>query len=88
VADVSLDNAQVTTVYPQNTVFETVVITQAQPDWDLNSDHVCNIADVVVIGLHWGETGDPGWIPQDINRDGVIDTRDVAIIGLHWGETW
>jgi PKD repeat protein len=88
VADVSLDNAQVTTVYPQDTVFETVVITQAQPDWDLNSDHVCNICDVVVIGLHWGETGDPGWIPQDINRDGVIDTRDVAIIGLHWGETW
>jgi hypothetical protein len=88
VADVSLDNAQVATVYPQNTVFETVVITQAQPDWDLNSDHVCNIGDVVVIGLHWSETGDPGWIPQDINRDGVIDTLDVAIIGLHWGETW
>jgi PKD repeat protein len=88
VADVSLDNAQVTTVYPQNTVFETVVITQAQPDWDLNSDHVCNIGDVVVIGLHWGETGDPGWIPQDINKDGVIDTLDVVVMGLHWGETW
>ena len=88
VADVSLDNAQVTTVYQENTVFEIVVITQAQPDWDLNSDHVCNIGDVVVIGLHWSETGAPGWIPQDINRDGVIDTLDVAIIGLHWGETW
>jgi PKD repeat protein len=88
VADVSLDNAQVTTVYPQDTVFETVVLTQAQPDWDLNGDHVCNIGDVVVIGLHWGETGDPGWIPQDINKDGVINMLDVTIVGLHWGETW
>jgi len=88
VADVSLDNSQVTTVYPQDTVFETVVITHGQPAWDLNGDHVCNIGDVVMIGLHWEETGDPGWIPEDLNRDGVIDMLDVAIIGLHWGETW
>ncbi|MBN2098199.1 MAG: PKD domain-containing protein [Dehalococcoidia bacterium] len=88
VADVSADNAEVTTLYPQNTVFETVVIMQGQPAWDLNGDHVCNICDVVVMGLHWGETGDPGWIPEDVNNDGVIDMLDVKVIGLHWGETW
>jgi len=88
VADVSSNNAEVTTLYPQNTVFETIVLTQGQPDWDLNGDHVCDIADVVVIGLHWGGTGDPGWIPEDVNNDGVINTLDVAIIELHWAETW
>jgi PKD repeat protein len=88
VADISSDNAQVTTVYPQDTVFETVMLTQGQPAWDLNADHVCNICDVVVIGLRWGETGDPGWIPEDLNRDGVVDMLDVAVIGLYWGYTW
>ena len=88
VADVSLDNSQVTTVYPQDTAFETVVLTHGQPAWDINGDHVCNIGDVVVIGLHWGETGDPGWIPEDLNRDGIIDMLDVAIVGLYWGYTW
>lgn len=32
VADISLDNTQVTTVYPQNTVFETVVLTRVGQD--------------------------------------------------------
>ncbi|MBN2098202.1 MAG: hypothetical protein JW753_01250 [Dehalococcoidia bacterium] len=58
------------------------------PDWDLNGDGVINIGDVVVVGLHWGETGTPGWIPQDLNNDGVVNIGDVVVIGLHWGETW
>ncbi|MCX5991061.1 MAG: PKD domain-containing protein [Chloroflexi bacterium] len=32
VADVSLDNAEVTTLYPQNTVFETIVLTRVEQD--------------------------------------------------------
>jgi hypothetical protein len=58
------------------------------PDWDLNGDGVINIGDVVVVGLHWGETGTPGWIPQDLNNDGVVNIGDVVVVGLHWGETW
>ncbi|MFA5375476.1 MAG: metallophosphoesterase [Dehalococcoidia bacterium] len=91
VADVSLDNSHVTTVYPPETVFEMFTLTPApaiRPDWDLNGDGACNIGDVVVIGLHWGQTGTPGWIPQDINNDGVINIGDVVVIGLHWGESW
>jgi hypothetical protein len=90
VADVSVDNAEVTTVYSQETVFEAVVLTQSgnQPDWDLNGDHVSNICDVVLMGLHWGETGDPGWIPEDVNNDGVVDMLDVAVIDQNRKETW
>jgi hypothetical protein len=58
------------------------------PSWDLNNDNKCDIGDVVVLGLHWAETGNPGWIPQDLNNDGVIDIGDVVILGLNWDETW
>lgn len=60
----------------------------AEPDWDLNGDHVCNIGDVVKVGLHWGETGSDGWIPEDLNSDGTINIGDVVVVGLYWGETW
>ena len=60
----------------------------AQPGWDLNGDHFCNIGDVVKVGLHWGEIGSDGWIPEDLNRDGIINIGDVVVVGLYWGETW
>jgi DMSO/TMAO reductase YedYZ molybdopterin-dependent catalytic subunit len=59
-----------------------------EPEWDLNGDHVCNIGDVVKAGLHWGETGSDGWIPEDLNSDGIINIGDVVVVGLYWGQTW
>jgi DMSO/TMAO reductase YedYZ molybdopterin-dependent catalytic subunit len=59
-----------------------------EPEWDLNGDHVCNIGDVVKVGLHWSEAGANGWIPEDLNSDGIINIGDVVVIGLYWGETW
>ena len=59
-----------------------------QPGWDLNADHVCNISDVVKIGLRWGQTGTSGWIPEDLNNDGVINISDVVVLGLLWEQTW
>jgi len=58
------------------------------PTWDLNGDHICNIGDVVKVGLHWGETGDAGWIPEDVSPNGVINIGDVVVIGLYWGQSW
>jgi hypothetical protein len=34
-----------------------------RPNWDVNGDHICDITDIALIGLHFGETGSPGWIP-------------------------
>lgn len=62
--------------------------TPDEPEWDLNGDHVCNIGDVVMVGLRWGGTGGPGWIPEDLNDDGIINIGDVVVIGLYWGQTW
>jgi PKD repeat protein len=94
VADVLVDGASVGAVtsydFTNVTANHTISVSFATdvPEWDLNGDGVCNIGDVVVIGLHWGESGTPGWIPQDLNSDGVINIGDVVVLGLHWGETW
>jgi parallel beta-helix repeat protein len=66
----------------------TVTSAPTHPAWDLNNDHTCNIGDVVKIGLQWGLTGTPGWIPEDLNNDGAINIGDVVVLGLHWGEAW
>ncbi|MDD5093568.1 MAG: hypothetical protein PHV74_04205 [Dehalococcoidia bacterium] len=67
---------------------ELIGLPSGQPEWDLNGDHVCNIGDVVKVGLQWGLTGIPGWIPEDLNKDGNINIGDIVVLGLHWGETW
>jgi hypothetical protein len=65
-----------------------VSTSSANPFWDLNSDHICDIGDVVMLGLKWGQTGAGGWIPEDLNNDGIIDIGDVVVLGLYWNETW
>ena len=71
----------------QNTWTNSVAIPET-PSWDINGDHVCNLLDVGAIGLHWNQTGTPGWIPEDVNRDGRVDILDVSILGLHWVRRW
>ena len=88
-------NHTITAVYSGDTNFAgsmgtlvQIITSSASTAWDLNGDHICNIGDVVVVGLHWGETGTAGWIPEDLNDDGAINIGDVVTIGLHWGQTW
>jgi hypothetical protein len=77
-----------TNVMANHTISASFAANSASPDWNLNGDNVINIGDVVVVGLKWGQTGSPGWIPEDVNNDGVVNIGDVVVIGLHWGETW
>ena len=51
---------------------------------DLNGDGRINILEIVSVQDHMGETGSPGWIPQDIDKNGVIDMREINIIKSHW----
>jgi len=32
----------------------------------------------------WGQTGPPGWIPEDLNFDGKVDIDDLFIILGNW----
>lgn len=61
-------------------------VSLAWPAWDVNMDTNINMLDVIQVGNHWGESGDPGWIREDVNDDGNINMLDVIMIGNHWGE--
>ena len=56
------------------------------PDWDVNMDGDIDTQDIVLVGMHCGESGTQGWIREDVNNDGDIDTQDIVVIGMHWGE--
>jgi len=34
---------------------------------------------MIMVGQHWNETGENGWIREDINRDGTVNVLDA-----HW----
>ena len=72
----------VTTNHTVNAIF--------QPCWDVDGNHIANINDVVIIGLHWdAPVGSSHYLAAaDVNDDGVVNITDVVIVGLHWGETW
>lgn len=96
IADVLVDGVSVGAVTSytfdniaaDHTISAAFAVNTIAPDWDLNGDLVCNIGDVVIIGLSWNQAGTPGWIPEDVNKDGVINIGDIVVLGLHWGETW
>jgi hypothetical protein len=91
ISDVKVDGSSIgvvssytfTSVTAGHTIAATFVAT-----WDLNGDHLCNIGDIVKLGLCWGRTGTPGWIPEDVSPNGVINIGDIVVIGLYWGQTW
>jgi alpha-tubulin suppressor-like RCC1 family protein len=64
------------------------IVPGIRPRWDVNGDHIIDIGDIAEIGIHWGETGTPGWIVDDVDLSGTIDIGDIAVVGIHWGETW
>jgi PKD repeat protein len=53
-------------------------------DPDVNDDGNVNVLDMILVGQHWGQTGDNGWIPEDINCDGAINIYDMILIGQNW----
>jgi len=64
------------------------ILERESPWWDLNNDRVCDLYDILIVGAHFNETGEPGWIVEDADFNGVIDLWDVLLVGEHFGETW
>jgi outer membrane protein assembly factor BamB len=56
------------------------------PAWDVNQDGSIDVLDLILVGNHFAEAGDAGWIPEDVKADGNIDVLDLIIIGNHFGE--
>ena len=61
-----------------------VTINACANDPDVNNDGKVNVLDMILVGQHWSQTGDPGWIPEDINCDGIINILDMISIGQNW----
>ena len=57
----------------------TVTITECP--WDLTSDGLVNIDDVLVLISHWGTN----WPPGDFTGDENINIDDVLVLIAHWG---
>jgi len=53
--------------------------------YDINCDKTVNLQDLILTANHYGETGTPGWIPEDTNHDGKIKILDLVLIVFHWG---
>ncbi len=59
------------------------------PPEDLNGDGRVSTADILLVLDYWGETGSPGWIPEDLSGpegtpDGTINIFDVLAILDEW----
>ncbi|OEU74681.1 MAG: hypothetical protein BA864_11315 [Desulfuromonadales bacterium C00003093] len=54
---------------------------------DVYPDGWITITDIVRVGNHMGETGEPGWIPEDVYPDGTTTITDIVRVGNHMGET-
>jgi len=52
---------------------------------DLNTDGAIDIFDLSSVALHFGESGDPGWIPEDIFEDGSINVIDLTEVAQKFG---
>lgn len=59
-------------------------ISPAMP-WDINSDGVVNVFDLVRVGSQFGQSGDH--LSGDVNGDGTVDVLDLVLVCSHFGES-
>jgi hypothetical protein len=85
-SNISLYDVGVTneTMYVLSEFINTSVFIYSQ--YDMNCDQVVNLQDIILVACHYGETGEPGWIPEDVDEDGEIRIIDLVLVLLHWGE--
>ena len=63
----------------------TITVTVNNPlQADVNGDGAVNSLDMIMVGQHWNETGESGWIREDINRDGTVNVLDATLVGQNW----
>lgn len=58
------------------------------PNWDVNSDGITNVLDLILICVSFGQyiSGNPETNP-DVNRDGIVTVLDLILTAQHFGET-
>ena len=60
-------------------------VTVEAPAWDVNSDGITNILDLILIGQNFGKTN-PANARADVNGDGAVNISDLILVAGHLGE--
>jgi hypothetical protein len=85
--------SQTTTLLPSQTTTPSTTPSvnsniQPAPECDVNGDEKVDQGDIAAINLRLGQTGAPGWVPEDVNKDGTVSLLDIVVTGLHQGESF
>jgi hypothetical protein len=54
-------------------------------NWDINSNGLCSILDLVMVSNHYSLTGNYGWIREDVDNNGIVNILDLNLISNHYG---
>ncbi len=52
--------------------------------WDVNSDGIVNIQDLVLVASEFGQSGES--LKGDVNGDGIVNIQDLVLVASHFGE--
>ncbi len=52
--------------------------------WDVNSDGIVNIQDLVLVASEFGQSGES--LKADVNGDGTVNIQDLVLVASHFGE--
>lgn len=52
--------------------------------WDVNSDGIVNIQDLVLVASEFGQSGES--LKGDVNGDGTVNIQDLVLVASHFGE--
>ena len=58
------------------------------PNWDINSDGVCDLLDLNAISSVYGLEGSDGWMREDVDNNGKISVLDLAIVSDYYEQGW
>jgi hypothetical protein len=58
------------------------------PNWDIDSNGVINIVDLVLVSNQYNQTGSIGWIREDVDNNGEVQVLDLVQISNHYSEIW
>jgi hypothetical protein len=71
-----------------NTASCNITLIILPPNWDINSDRVCSMEDLLLASMQYGTQGSTGWIREDIDNNGMIDVFDFVILSNHFSNLW
>ena len=82
---VSLFDTQANKKAPETTKGSKITPDQNLTPWDVNSDGLVNIFDLVQVASQFGQSGDS--LTGDVNDDRVVNVFDLVTVGSHFGES-